>query len=325
MLNTYVAYAIIAVGIYTVYMAVMHVFRASALKNRVRGVMEPGPGQEEPEEAEASAFAEFCEKALKLLKINAGGQRDLAIILARAGIASPHATTYYLFFRYVMQPFAMLMAIRTVYVSFFTGSNTSMEMLFGLLVATFYTAVGLKGTDLYIENRKAKRHQALMQSFPEMLDLMLVCIESGLGLDAALNRVCKEMRSMYPDMVAELDRTRLELTMLNDRVIALQNLAERTEIAPFRTLVSSLIQTEKFGTSLVDTLRVLSEEIRTTRLFSAEQKAARIPVLITLPLIICILPAFIMIIIGPPLVKVMSQGGLFGHSAAFSARPPGAR
>ena len=155
-----------------------------------------------------------------------------------------------------------------------------------------------------------------------MLDLMLVCIESGLGLDAALNRVCKEMRSMYPPLVAELDRTRLELTMLGDRVIALQNLADRTEITPFRTLVSSLIQTEKFGTSLVETLRVLAEEIRTTRLFSAEQKAARIPVLITIPLILCILPAFIMIIIAPPLVKVMSNGGIFGDSPAFSSHPP---
>ena len=142
-----------------------------------------------------------------------------------------------------------------------------------------------------------------------------MCIEAGLGLDAAFNRVCKELREMHPEVIAELDRTRLELTMLGDRVVALQNLAERTGTISFRTLVSSLIQTEKFGTSLVDTLRVLSEEQRITRLYSAEQKAARIPVLITIPLILFIMPAFIMIILGPPIVKTMNQ--MNGVATAF--------
>lgn len=316
--TTYIAYAIIAVGIFTVYMALMHIFRTNLLRQKFKGVTDANTAEDE--ENERSAFAEFCEKALKVMKVDASGQRDLAVTLARAGITSPHATTYYLFFRYVVQPFALLMAIDAMYGALFTPGYTASDIFMDLLVSGFYTLIGLKGTQIFIQNRKDKRHKALLDAFPEMLDLMLVCIESGLGLDAALNRVCKEMRTMYPDMVAELDRTRLELTMLNDRVIALQNLADRTEIIPFRTLVSSLIQTEKFGTSLVDTLRVLAEELRTTRLFTAEQKAARIPVLITIPLIVCILPAFIMIIVAPPLVKVISQGGLMGSSAAFTTK-----
>jgi tight adherence protein C len=319
--TAYVAYAIVAVGIFTVYMAVMHVFRSNQLSIRVKSVVDPNFAQEEEIE-EPSAFLEFCEKALKILKIDASSQRDLAITLARAGITSPNATTYYLFFRYVMQPFAMLMAIKTTYETFFVDEVTPANVTTGLFVVAVYTVAGLRGTQIFIENRKAKRNQALLDAFPEMLDLMLVCIESGLGLDAALNRICKEMRTMYPPLVAELDRTRLELTMLNDRVIALQNLADRTEIIPFRTLVSSLIQTEKFGTSLVETLRVLAEEIRTTRLFAAEQKAARIPVLITIPLIICILPAFIMIIVAPPIIKVVANGGLMGASSAFTGSNP---
>jgi tight adherence protein C len=165
---------------------------------------------------------------------------------------------------------------------------------------------------MYVGNLKKKRQQVLLNSFPETLDLLLVCIEAGLGLDAALSRVCRELRGMHPDVVAEFDRTRLELTMLNDRTRALQNLGDRTEVVPFKSLVSSLIQTEQFGTSLVDTLRVLAEEQRLTRLYTAEQKAARIPVLITIPLILFIMPAFIMIIIGPPIIRVMSNGGIFG-------------
>ncbi len=320
MLNTtYIAAAIIAVTIFTLYMAVMHIFRANKLTQKVKSVIDPNLVSEEEVE-ESSPFAEFCEKALKFFKVDATGQRDLSVTLQRAGITSDHAVTYYLFFRYVVQPVALFMAITNTYSAFFTEGYTGSDIFTSLLVAGFYLLMGLRGTDIYIQNRKSKRHKKLLEAFPEMLDLMLVCIESGLGLDAALNRVCKEMRTMYPEMVSELDRTRLELTMLNDRVIALQNLADRTEIIPFRTLVSSLIQTEKFGTSLVDTLRVLAEEIRTTRLFAAEQKAARIPVLITIPLIICILPAFIMIIVAPPLVKVMSNGGIFGNSPAVSSK-----
>lgn len=315
---TYIAYAIVAVGIFTVYMAIMHVFRSSKLSQKVKSVSAEGLMHTIEETEEPSAFLDFCEKALKILKIDASGQRNLAITLARAGFTSPNAVTYYLFFRYIAQPFVLLMAIKTTYETFFQSDINYGNIISGLFVTLIYTTLGLHGTQLFVENRRNKRNQALLDAFPEMLDLMLVCIESGLGLDAALNRICKEMRNIYPALIAELDRTRLELTMLGDRVIALQNLADRTEITPFRTLVSSLIQTEKFGTSLVDTLRVLAEELRTNRLFAAEQKAARIPVLITIPLVLCILPAFIMIIIAPPMIKVMSNGGILGHSSAFT-------
>lgn len=318
--DTYIAYAILAVGVFTVYMALMHVFRASKLTKKVKTITDNF--QLEDEDEEESAWAALAENILKALKIDASGKKEVALMLARAGITSDNAVTYYLFFRYVVQPFALVAALHAMVKAVFGEGLSTGEIGYELLKSLIFTVIGLRGTRLYIENRRQRRHQTMTAAFPEVLDLMLVCIESGLGLDAALNRVCKEMRSMYPDIISELDRTRLELTMLGDRVVALQNLGERAEIIPFKTLVSALIQTEKFGTSLVDTLRVLAEEIRTTRLYAAEQKAARIPVLITLPLIACILPAFILIIIAPPMVKVMSQGGLFGKSTAFESPPP---
>ncbi|NBO17963.1 MAG: type II secretion system F family protein [Proteobacteria bacterium] len=317
--TTYIANAIFAVGIFTIYMAIMHVFRSGTMKKKVRDVavsFQPGVEEEEGE----SAWAVFAESTLKALKVDDSGKKEIGIMLSRAGITSENAVTFFLFFRYVVQPIFLVLALHAMIQAVFGSHENMYQVSFQLFKSFLFTVLGLRGTQIYVENCRQKRQQALLQAFPEVLDLILVCIESGLGLDAALNRVCKEMRSMYPDIISELDRTRLELTMLGDRVVALQNLGERADIVPFKTLVSALIQTEKFGTSLVDTLRVLAEEMRTTRLFSAEQKAARIPVLITLPLIICILPAFIMIIVAPPMVKVMSQGGVFGKSAAFSTK-----
>jgi tight adherence protein C len=100
--------------------------------------------------------------------------------------------------------------------------------------------------------------------------------------------------------------------LLNDRPKALMNLGERTNLVPFRSLVASLIQTEKFGTSLTDTLRVLSEDYRLTRLMLAEQKAGRLPVMMTIPLILLLMPAFVAIILAPPFIRLSQQGGVFG-------------
>ena len=141
----------------------------------------------------------------------------------------------------------------------------------------------------------------------------MVCVESGLALDAALARVCKELDKAYPHITKELNQTRVELSLLNDRPKALMNLAERTNLIPFRSLVAALIQTEKFGTSLTDTLRVLSEDYRLTRLMNAEQKAGRLPALITIPLILLLMPAFVIVILAPPFIKVSENGGFFGN------------
>lgn len=310
--NEYLAFAIIAVVVFTVYMAAMHLLSsANRAKMRLKNSVDAAFMTEGVEEA-PPGLAQFCEWGLALLKIDPARRKDTTLALSRAGIDNPYAASYFLFFSHIVQPLLILMGILWVFAAF--RQEGALNILANLIAAFIVVVIGLRGAALYVENSRQKRLQVLINSFPETLDLLLVCIESGLGLDAALNRVCKELRDVHPVVVSELDRTRLELTMLNDRSQALQNLADRIDIVAFKTLAAALIQTEKFGTSLVDTLRVLSEEQRLARLYAAEQKAARIPVLITIPLIICIMPAFIMIIVGPPLVKVVNQGGLFGGS-----------
>jgi tight adherence protein C len=179
------------------------------------------------------------------------------------------------------------------------GSKHLLYSFIGLLVFI----VALFGPYLYLQNKITHRKQMLQRAFPDTLDLLLICVESGLALDASLSRVCAELQRAFPEITEELNRTRLELALLNDRVRALINLGNRTDMVAFRSLTAALIQSERFGTSLTDTLRVLSEDFRLQRIADAEAKAAKIPVLLTLPLILLLMPAFMIIVLGPAYVN----------------------
>jgi tight adherence protein C len=265
----------------------------------------------------------FCSNLLAAFGIDiAAAKREMYFALARAGMMSNDSIVYFLFFKRFMQPLlivcSILMMLKLIVNRYAPGSEKMLYLLIGLLLAV----IGLYGTRLYLSNRTKKRKVTLQKSFSDALDLLLVCVESGLPLDSALARVCRELKKAHPAITAELDRTRIELNVLNDRVLALQNLSERTDTAGFKSLVSSLVQSEKFGTSISETLRALSDEYRTSRMLYAENKAARIPALITVPLIFFILPSFMLIIMGPPIIKIKQNGGLFPsqHETHSTAR-----
>jgi tight adherence protein C len=228
--------------------------------------------------------------------------RKLDKRFAQAGISSPDAPAYYMFFQRIGALVLLLLALLV-----YSSANADNKLMM-TLISLILVVIALFGPKLYLQNTIDKRKKVLLRSFPDTLDLLLICVESGLALDAALTRVCNELGSAYPEMTAELNRTRLELALLNNRVQALQNLGERTDMTAFRSLISALIQSERFGTSLTDTLRVLSEEFRLERLSIAEAKAARLPVLMTVPLIFLLMPAFFLIVLGPAIVKIKSDG-----------------
>jgi tight adherence protein C len=221
---------------------------------------------------------------------------------AHAGITSPDAPIYYLFFQRVGALLLLMFAM------FLVASATPQTQLLMYVLALFTAVIAVFGPKLYLENLILKRKKLLQRAFPDTLDLLLICVESGLALDASLARVCSELGRAYPEMTAELNRTRLELSLINDRLKALMNLGERTDMTAFRSLIAALIQSERFGTSLTDTLRVLSEEFRLERLSLAEAKAARLPVLMTIPLIFLLMPAFFLIVLGPAIVKINNNG-----------------
>lgn len=221
----------------------------------------------------------------------------------QAGIPSVDGPIYYLFFQRVAS-----LAFCVVGLLLLFAGGKGMSHIFNLSAGFIFVVGGLFGPYLYLQNKIDHRKKKLERAFPDTLDLLLICVESGLALDAALNRVCNELGRAFPDMTAELNRTRLELALINDRVQALMNLGDRTNMVAFRSLVAALIQSERFGTSLTDTLRVLSEDFRLLRLSQAEAKAARLPVLLTIPLIFLLMPSFMLIVLGPAIVKFARQG-----------------
>jgi tight adherence protein C len=217
----------------------------------------------------------------------------------QAGIHSPDAHIYYLLFTRVISFLILILAVYWV-----SKENAAME---DYIAAFLMAVVGLFGADLWIKNKQDKRKQVLQRSFPDALDLLLACVESGLALDGSLARVCKELGKAHPEITNELNRTRMELSLLNDRTQALNNLSDRNGLLSIRLFVTALLQSEKFGTSLTDTLRVMSEDYRYQRLMRAEEKAGRLPAMMTIPLIIFLLPALFIIILGPAVISSLAK------------------
>jgi len=163
-----------------------------------------------------------------------------------------------------------------------------------LTVLLFY-----KAPDLWLRNKVTKRTHAVRKGLPDALDLLVICAEAGLTVDAAFNRVARELGKAYPELGDEFALTSIELGFLTDRRMAFENLANRVDLDAMRGVVTTMIQTEKYGTPLASALRVLSAEFRNERMMRAEEKAARLPAIMTVPLILFILPVLFIVILGP--------------------------
>lgn len=179
--------------------------------------------------------------------------------------------------------------------------------------ATFasLTIFGYKAADIYLSNLISKRTDALRKGLPDALDLLVICAEAGLTVDTAFNRVAKELGRGYPELGDEFALTAIELGFLTERRMAFENLAYRVNMDSIKGVVTTMIQTEKYGTPLASALRVLSAEFRNDRMMRAEEKAARLPAIMTVPLILFILPTLFIVILGPAACSI---------SDAFSKR-----
>lgn len=316
--DEYVIFTLISIVIFSVYMAVIALTRRDPVRERLQRVV-PVSAQETgyAHTESKSAVLIFCSNLLAMSGIDIVQlRRSLYLPLARAGLLSNEAAVYCMFARRFIQPAFIVLCIIVLLRGILLDQISTGGRLVHVIIAGVLLLIGMRGMQLYIDNCTAKRKARLQRSFPDALDLLLVCVESGLPLDGALMRVCREMKKLHPEIIQELDRTRIELNVLNNRIQALQNLADRTDTHGFKTLVSALIQTEKVGSSIADTMRVLADEYRITRMLNAENKAARIPALITLPLILFILPAFMLVIMGPVIVRIKDQGGMLPDTSA---------
>ena len=168
---------------------------------------------------------------------------------------------------------------------------------YALVAGTFLLAY--KAPDLWLKNKVTKRSKAIQKGLPDALDLLVICAEAGLTVDAAFSRVSRELGKAYPELGDEFALTSIELGFLTDRRLAFENLARRIDLDSVRGVVTTMIQTEKYGTPLASALRVLSAEFRNERMMRAEEKAARLPAIMTVPLILFILPVLFIVILGP--------------------------
>ncbi|KQM63730.1 pilus assembly protein TadC [Sphingomonas sp. Leaf17] len=168
---------------------------------------------------------------------------------------------------------------------------------YGMVAVTFI--LSYKAPDLFLQNKIKKRSDAIRKGLPDALDLLVICAEAGLTVDAAFNRVARELGRGYPELGDEFTLTAIELGFLTERRTAFENLAMRVHLDAVKGVVTTMIQTEKYGTPLASALRVLSNEFRNERMMRAEEKAARLPAIMTVPLILFILPTLFVVILGP--------------------------
>lgn len=174
-----------------------------------------------------------------------------------------------------------------------------------LAVLAILTLLGFRMPNILLHLKIKERKEELIRGFADAVDLMVVCVEAGMGLDAAINQVSEEMKISNKTISDELKLLNLELRAGKSRPEAMRNLAVRTDLEEVRTLVALLLQTEKFGTGVANALRVHSDGIRTNRYQNAEEMAAKLPVKLLFPLIIFIFPSLFVTVLGPALIKLL--------------------
>ena len=223
--------------------------------------------------------------------------------LAQAGYRSQDAIVIFVFFKSIA-PVAFGILSFFLFYGLKVGDLQPAMKLVAVCGACLF---GFLAPDLYVSNATTKRQQKLAKALPDGLDLLVICAESGLSLDAGLERVSREIGNANPEFAEELQLTSVELGFLPERRQALLNLNRRTNISAVRGVVNTLMQTEKYGTPLSQSLRVLANEFRDQRLLRAEEKAARLPATLTVPMIVFILPVLFIVLVGPAVISVMDN------------------
>jgi tight adherence protein C len=230
------------------------------------------------------------------------GQEEARLKLTQAGYRGQGPYIVYLFFRMIV-PLTM-MAVSIVYVFFILELDQPTTIKIGVcLVATY---IGIHLPYLFLKNKITRRKVSLSRAFPDALDLLLICVESGMSIEAALRKVSAEIGSQSIALAEELTLTTAELSYLPDRRQAYENLGKRTDLDGVKSVCMALQQAERYGTPMAQTLRVMSQENRDMRMAEAEKRAAALPPKLTVPMIVFFLPVLFIVILGPAAIKVMA-------------------
>ncbi|MEL7284272.1 MAG: type II secretion system F family protein [Pseudomonadota bacterium] len=221
--------------------------------------------------------------------------------LEQAGMRGPRPLTIFYFCRFAL-PFLFGLLV-FLYVFFVNDFGLAGGMKFATVI--FGLAAGFYAPNLYVDNIAAKRQQSIMRAFPDALDMMLICVESGMSIEMAFAKVGAEIGTASVELAEELQLTTAELSYLQERRAAYENLARRTGHEGVKAVTMALIQAERYGTPLGDALRVMAKENREMRMSAAEKKAAALPAQLTVPMILFFLPVLFLVVLGPAVIKVM--------------------
>jgi tight adherence protein C len=224
--------------------------------------------------------------------------RDL---LKMAGLRGQAPLVAYMFFRLVMPIIVTIVAL--IYLFGIANLQHPPIAKFGMAIAAGYAGFYLP--NVFLKNLVQKRQASIAQAFPDALDMLLICVQAGMSIEAAFGKVSKEVASQSLELAEELSLTTAELSYLQDRRIAFENLGKRTGIAGIKAVATALIQAERYGTPVGQALRVMAKENRDMRMSEAERKAAALPPKLTVPMIVFFLPVLFVVILGPAAIQVM--------------------
>jgi tight adherence protein C len=230
------------------------------------------------------------------------GQETARAMLVQAGYRGQAPYVTYLFFRMLMP--AVLLVFTVVYVFVILDLNQPPMVKVGICLAATY--LGMHVPSLFLKNRIQHRQLSIKRAFPDALDLLLICVESGMSVEAGFKRVAGEIGTQSIPLAEELTLTTAELSYLQDRRQAYQNLATRTNLEGVKSVCMALQQAERYGTPMGTTLRVMAQENRDMRMSEAEKKAAGLPPKLTVPMILFFLPVLFIVILGPAAIRVMA-------------------
>ena len=247
---------------------------------------------------------QFIQRTVEGLNLNKWfGQEEARLKLVQAGYRGQAPYMTYLVFRMVT-PIAALLAA-AFYLFVVLEFNQPATVKLGLCIGAAY--LGMHMPLMFLKNKITKRQISIKRAFPDTLDLLLICVESGMSIEAALKKVGEEIGSQSIPLAEEMTLTTAELSYLPDRRQAYENLAKRTDLEGVKSVCMALQQAERYGTPLAQMLRVMAQENRDMRMSEAEKKAAGLPPKLTVPMILFFLPVLFIVILGPAAIKVMGM------------------
>lgn len=273
----------------------------SPLKRRLREIADPKVQHTQTGTREGAFTVHFIEPVAKvMLPAEDWRKSRLKSRLVQAGFRQQKAVSWFLATKLIAAFVLPMLVVLPLLLMGMLGEKAAI----GVSLLSVAGLIGFFGPDIFLQHRIEQRQNTIASSFPDALDMLVVCVEAGLGLDAAINRIASELGHAHPLIAEELQLVSLELRAGKQREAALRGLSDRTAVEEISALTSILVQSEQFGTSIASALREHADGMRLVRIQNAREKAAKLPVKLIFPIMLFIFPALFLVILGPAFIRI---------------------